>query len=371
MKKRYLILLFFFVLVGCSMPVDVYDVVTEHKALHIQEVGDIVKTDLTFLDDRYEYDSVEFHSTNTEVVRINYKEELLALRSGKAEVKAKLYKKNDLICVVEMGTYFVVSPLLEDFKAVGSVADLQNIKPNGLYYLDGDIEVNDDLRQISHFEGILLNPEGHKITKVKTTGGLSNALFKNVNNAYISGVNFEGFSLSKEKQEQHVLAEKIVSSYIQGVTFNGNMSGGYRMSPLAYEVTDSIVKGIRFEGKINGGKMMGGLSIYLKNSIITNVTIKATFESAIDNVSEIGGISTYVEGGSLSNLILETTMDAKVADLVSVVATAKSAFYYLWNVSYIDSPYPVYTEGLCINPRNIVVMEPTALESSIIHEVLL
>ena len=350
MKKLIIILVLAFILIGCVKPIDQYDVNTELDTIHITEAGEITSLNLDIFKNRYSFNRIEFTSSNTDVMRINYKEELVSLRAGKARIKASLFDDNDLLCVVNLGTYFVIDLDSSDFMPIKSINDLQKIKANGLYYLDSNLEIAEPIKQIGLFQGILLNPNSYEIKSLISNGKESTAMFKTINEAYIDGLIFSNINIKDQPINLNILADSINNSHISNIEINGILKNGYQISPLSRIATNSTIDNVSFNGEISGGKLMGGLIGILRDSNVTNISIDATFNTLEDNTCEIGGVAAYIEGGKISDSIVRANINAKNGDITSVVANARNKIYYLENISYFNSSYPVYDEKLCINP---------------------
>ena len=353
MKKRLLLLvIFLLVLCGCTKEIDIYDINTEFKDIHIYNVGQEIDMNLDYFASRYDFNRIEVISSNENVARVNYQEKLLILRPGRVTLKIKLFKNNDLIVSVDYGNIIVLDDEYSQYTLINSVSDFQKIKKDGFYYLNADLILDDTFQSIDSFSGALVNPNEYKIS-----ASLDAPLFKNIDSAFIEGLVIRG-SFNGDMENIASLAYEITSSKISDVRVEASISNGNIVSGLAVQITDTVVERCSFTGEINNGAYIGGMIGIANNSKISNSYVITNFNTLEqDNDVIIGGICSMISGGIIKSSYYSGAGEYKDSDQFSVFANNVGLYYQLAFVYYtvfVDAQ-EVYDSEYCLYPQTFYI----------------
>ena len=196
MKKMFILLILMLILTGCNQKSTKFnnrtvdDSAFETKML---EAGEKFTIDLKPFEKKYLFNSVEFNY-NASVIRINHKEELLALKLGESTVEVYLYYDGHLIVTLVLYKIIVIDyndAKMVPIKSREALSSLY-INPSGFYYLDGDIDMGKySFYGITYFSGIFINPNKYVIKNLIINSSYTEtqaALIKKAENAYIDGL---------------------------------------------------------------------------------------------------------------------------------------------------------------------------------------
>jgi hypothetical protein len=356
MKKLSLvILIMMLVLVGCNKSkVDEHEIDNQYKETRVFEVGEIINLNVNQYLKTYDFNRVNFISSNQTVARINYKEELVIMKAGRTDIEIELYDDNNLVSVINYGEVIVLDINDPLFKPINNLNDLQSIKKSGYYYLNSNIQVIKPMKPISSFEGVLINPHNYSISNLSIDASQDFALFSLVKDAYINGMIFENVVLTGINGSTATLANIVQESYITNVKAQGEISGGQKVAGLFGSVLASQVINCSFEGTISNGQYMGGIASFSENTeIINSYYIGNIGDSVGENTSNIGGIVGMIKGGLIKNTYYAGQLIYTDIDNVSPIANAIKEYYYLSNVIYtidMEDKY-LYNPLYCLNPE--------------------
>jgi hypothetical protein len=264
------------------------------------DIGDHVDIYMDHIKERYDFDTLKFgslfrsfteeeHPYRTEfgTVFINYRNEVIAINTGVAELAVHLYKNGEKLVTVALGK-IVVAPRVNQFDDTWVGLSRHNFheeinkNPSGKFYLADHIDFSQDVTDtelsIPVFSGILINPYNYVIRDLPSTALVDTGLFKILNRARIDGLRFENVDLDyrdvvfPENQSIGVLADEAYQSVITNVSVKANIKSNsliYYLGGLVGYSEETIYRAVAFEGNIDViAGYVGGLIGFQNNKLI-------------------------------------------------------------------------------------------------------
>lgn len=281
---------------------DVVRIVTDQglARTYYVDIGDHVDIYMDHIKERYDFDTLKFgslfrsfsdddHPYRTEegTVFINYRNEIIAINTGVAELAVHLYKNGDKLVTVALGK-IVVSPRVDDFDDswIGlsrhNFHEEINSNPFGKFYLEDHIDFSQDVTDtelsIPYFSGVLINPYNYVIRDLPSTSLVDTGLFKILNRARIDGLRIENVDLDydqiefPENQSIGILADEAYQSIITNTSVKANINSNsliYYLGGLIGYSEESIYRAVSFEGNMDViAGYVGGLIGFQNNKMI-------------------------------------------------------------------------------------------------------
>jgi hypothetical protein len=264
------------------------------------DVGDHVDIYMDHIKERYDFDTLRFGTlfrsfTDEEhpyrgedgTVFINYRNEVIAINTGVAELAVHLYRNGEKLVTVALGK-IVVSPRVDTFDDTWIGLSRHNFheeinqNPFGKFYLEDHIDFSQDVSDtelsIPYFSGVLINPYNYVIRELPSTSLVDTGLFKILNRARIDGLRFENVTLDydniefPENQSIGVLADEAYQSVVTNVSVEANITSNsliYYLGGLVGYSEESIYRAVSFEGDIDViAGYVGGLIGFQNNKLI-------------------------------------------------------------------------------------------------------
>lgn len=278
MKKVFMLIILIFILSGCNRPKWVHitsDVDDSQFKTIILNAGDKFKLDLSYFEEKYDFEKITFYYDNN-IVRVNNKEELLALRLGKTILTATIYG-SDYIKSVYIYNIVVVDYTDERMIAINYPYQLREYilkDPSGIFYINNDLDfsIYENFKPIPYFEGVIINPNCHVIKNLNISSNKDCAIFENVTNAFIDGiiledVNIVGKANSTAYESLYTggLVGYAYGSYLSNIHISGNVKNGMYVGGIAGFLYKSSLYNSSFVGEVSGGIDVGGLVGFLDN----------------------------------------------------------------------------------------------------------
>ena len=358
MKKICILILLILILTGCTnkVPGDgnrtIDDSSFDTMLLH---AGEKFTIDLSKFEDKYQFHTVKFNY-NPSVIRINHKEELLALKLGESTVEVYLYYQDHLQVTVLLYKIIVVDYNDPKMKPINDGWDLRSLlieNPSGFYYLNQEISHNGLISGISYFSGILINPNKYIIKNLTLKS--DSALIGKATNAYIDGLIFENLKITGIDNEETVseftagLIGEAHTSFISNIHITGEVSKGtYVGGIIGYSYKTSLINS-SFTGKVSGGKYTGGLvgyyrpDIYLKNikdGVIKNCYVIADISGGYSeprSSNYLGGLVGYANEGNIVSSYYYGKITPDEGDFHKpIIGGVPYNWYGLYDVYYVS-----------------------------------
>jgi len=381
MKKSILIVMLIILinLTGCNTQ-KYYGVTNETNSdlfeVKILNAGEKYKLNVDYYNQLFDFTRIKFYLSDENVARVNQKEEVLALRTGKSTIKAVLYNGIDMVQVIDFGMVYIIDT--STFTPITNASDLKNIRenPSGLYYLAKDIEFKHIINPIPFFSGMFINPNNYVIKglTIKEDNNRQTGLFGEVYGAYINGiiledVNIIGNLIKQQYPTTGALAGSIRKSYISDIHVTGNIESGYRIGGIVGYMDKSYLVNSSFEGVVANGLSVGGLcgSVTDTTNIINSYVIADLSSDFFDSRENpiVGGLighfsvdivnlkNCYFTGNI--NVITDGTKSSIIGSISSGVCYIENVYYTLditkirtdqsWRIKQNDS-YLISVEDL-------------------------
>lgn len=358
MKKWLIMMLLLIFLAGCS-GIEWHEVnnfldASEYTTM-VMNAGEKFDLNLSRLEAKYEFDEVKFQY-NDKVVRVNNREELLALNMGKSTFYATLYNNKDMVTTVLLYYIIVIdltSPMMRPINSNGDLINLIVQNPSGCYYLNRDLDFTyfTAMEPIPYFEGILINPDKHVIKNLTITSTRDCGLFKTIEGAYIDGLIIDNINITGDLNSLSCtagLAGEVYNSYISNIHITGEIKNGNHAGGIVGVLNNSALVNSSFKGKVTGKQYVGGLAGETYSNIVKGASDIATIENcyALCDISSelerntsasIGGLvgttrDTFITGSYYCGEII-----GKEKDYVLPLIGSYSGKYRLTHVYYVGN----------------------------------
>jgi hypothetical protein len=362
--KKIFILILLIILTGCAKKEEQYhnllisNSFIENRVLHI---GEKLTIDLSKYE-HYEFHSVKFNY-NSSVIRINNKEEILALKLGETIIEATIYYEKNHMATIQL--YKIIVFDYEDPNMI-PINDEMSIKrlfaenPSGFYYINKDIDMENlnSFDPITYFSGILINPKKHVIKNLTINGVDSSAFIQRTSNAYIDGLIFENIKVTGKLGKEDTTSEftaglvgEAHNSFISNVHIDGEFSQGIHVGGIAGYLYKTPLVNSSFSGNVSCGKYVGGLVGYyhpdsfgqfenegvIKNSYAI-ADIKGGYHDS-DSTNFLGGLVGYSNGGLLISSYYCGKVTPDEGDIHSPIISGIPHYIYLYCDVYYVSDY--------------------------------
>ncbi len=323
------------------------------------EIGDHVDIYMDHIKERYDFDYLKFgtlfrsfteedhpYRTQDGTVFINYRNEVIAINTGVAELAVHLYKNGEKLVTVALGK-IVVAPRVDAFDETWIGLSRHNFheeinkNPSGKFYLADHIDFSQDVSNaelsIPYFTGVLINPYNYVIRDLPSTSLVDTGLFKIINRARIDGLRFENVSLDydgivfPENQSIGILADEAYQSVITNVSVHGNITSNsliYYLGGLVGYSEESIYRAVSFDGDIDViAGYVGGLIGFQNNKLIDRNYLGSKNAIIFTNRSALMTIEYAAVKGNFRNTQPNGFKPAAFVGLADGMISIRYAYY--------------------------------------------
>lgn len=334
--------------------------VSDRYDFRFVHVGDIVDFSWDDFSEDLKVTKVVVTSQNEEVASMNYKEQLVFLRTGATSIRARVTYEDGSQNVFYYGYFYAIDLEEENVHYVNNFDEFQNAvvtDPYGVIVINDDFEIDqyDFLELGEYFYGALLNPEAHVISQKEGTV-LTHPLMHTLTGAYVDGLILEGLVM---ESVSGALASQIFNSKLVNVRVSAQIQG----SENYHDYVGGIVGYSRniwlshvvFEGSITAFSPAGLIGIisypfdlesysFFQNHFIENCAVIA--DLVADSENQSSNVSAFTPNDYEIPLLMESSYFAGTVTLQE-------------EDSWIVAKSYTTPEGIGYEARNLYVTIPS------------